>query len=145
MSCKGLPWLQRMKTWPDHVLASAWTGGMPVVETPDGDIIWDTTAIILHLEDRYPEHAVLPKDDTQRFLCFAIEDFSDEWIYRRGVSTRWYYEENAQYAGWTIGRALSTHAPLTCDAAAAGGGGGATAELDRALWRHAGKRTILGG
>jgi hypothetical protein len=61
-----------MKTWPDHVLASAWTGGTPVVETTDGGIIWDTTAIILHLEDRYPEHAVLPKDDTPRFLCFAI-------------------------------------------------------------------------
>jgi len=64
MSYKGLPWLQRTKTWPEHVLASPWPGGMPVVETPD--------------------------DDALRFLCFAIEGFSDEWIYRCSVPTRWY-------------------------------------------------------
>ena len=119
MSYKGLPWRQRLKTWPDHVLASDWPGGMPVVETPDGEIIWDTTAVILHLEDRFPEHAVLPDDDTLRFLCFAIEDYSDEWIYRCSVPTRWYYEDNARHSGWEIGRELSTHQQLTCDEAAA--------------------------
>ncbi|MBT4487304.1 MAG: hypothetical protein HOK30_08250 [Rhodospirillaceae bacterium] len=56
MTYKGLPWLQRTTTCPDHILTSAWPGGMPVVETPDGDIIWDTTAVILHLDHRYPDH-----------------------------------------------------------------------------------------
>lgn len=119
MTYKGMPWLQRVKTWPDHILATDWPGGMPVVEMPDGGIMWDTTAMILHLEHLYPEHAVLPDDDTLRFLCFAIEDFSDEWIYRCGPPTRWYYAENRQQSGWNIGRELSVHAPLGCDEAAA--------------------------
>ena len=119
MSYKGLPWQQRMKTYPDHVLASAWPGAMPVVETPDGDVIWDTTSVILHLEERYREHAVLPEDDTLRFLCLAIEDFSDEWIYRCSVPTRWYFEDNARHARWEIGREISIHQPLSCDQAGA--------------------------
>jgi len=119
MSYKGLPWLQRTKAYPDHVLASDWPGGMPVVETPDGDIIWDTTSIILHLEERYRQHAVLPEDETLRFLCFAIEDFCDEWLYRCGPPTRWYFEENAQYARWEIGREASIHRAVSRDEAGA--------------------------
>ena len=46
MAYKGLPWHLRMKTYPDHVLATKWPGGMPVVETPEGEIIWDTTSVI---------------------------------------------------------------------------------------------------
>jgi glutathione S-transferase len=119
MTYKGLPWLQRVQTWPEHILQTDWPGGMPVVETPEGGIMWDTTAMILHLEHLYPENAVLPNDRTLRFLCFAIEDFSDEWIYRCGPPTRWYYADNAAQSGWNIGRELSVHAPMTCDEAAA--------------------------
>ena len=49
MTYKGLPWLQRVQTWPEHILQTDWPGGMPVVETPEGGIMWDTTAMILHL------------------------------------------------------------------------------------------------
>ena len=115
MSYKGLPWHRRTETYPDHVLASDWPGAMPVLETPDGDILWDTTSIILDLDALYPENAVLPEDNTLRFLCFALEDYSVKWIYRCGPPTRWYFEENARYARLEIGREITIHKPFSRD------------------------------
>ena len=35
--------------------AAGWPGGVPVVQTPEGEWAWDTTDLLHHLELRYPE------------------------------------------------------------------------------------------
>jgi glutathione S-transferase len=113
---KGLPWrLKRFGGGDLEVRAAGWTGGMPAAKTPEGEIMWDTTAMILHLEHRFPEPAVLPPDRVQRFLCFLLEDFSDEWLYRPAVGSRWLYQENAAHGSWDLGRDLSVEFPLSAD------------------------------
>ncbi|MCZ6785331.1 MAG: glutathione S-transferase family protein [Proteobacteria bacterium] len=111
---KGLPWrLKRFGGGSAEVRAAGWTGGIPAVRTPDGEIMWDTTAMILHLEQRFPEHPVLPPDPVQRFLCFLLEDFSDEWLYRPAVGSRWLYEENRRHGSWDLARDMSVEFPVS--------------------------------
>jgi glutathione S-transferase len=112
---KGLRWRLRPSIGlnPD-AMAVGWNGGIPVVTTPDGEMIWDSTAVILHLETRWPEPAVVPPDPTLAFLAYLLDDFSDEWLYRHAVGTRWLYEENRSSGSLDIARegTLETNAGL---------------------------------
>ena len=118
LDSKGIPWrLRRFAGGNAEVRAAGWTGGIPAMKTPEGEIMWDTTAMILHLEQRFPEPAVLPSDPTLRFLCFVLEDFSDEWLYRPAVGSRWLYEENATHGSWDLGRDMSVEFPVSADQA----------------------------
>jgi glutathione S-transferase len=50
---------------------------VPVLK--DGaEIIPDSTAIALYLEERYPDRPILPNDPRQKGLCLALEDWADE-------------------------------------------------------------------
>lgn len=97
---------------PNHHPAATeagWTGGIPVVTDPAGELMWDSTTVIEHLDRRAPaDRSVLPDDPTLRFLAYAIDDFSDEWLYRPAVGSRWSYEANTVTAGWQIAEELST-------------------------------------
>lgn len=109
---KGLPWrlAPSIGICPDARMAG-WNGGIPVLTTPDGELIWDSTRVILHLEHRHPEPAVIPPDPLLAFLGYVIEDFSDEWLYRHAVGTRWLYPENAASGSWDIAREGSREYP----------------------------------
>lgn len=115
---KSIPWLfRRFPGASPPSAAAGFPGGVPVIETPDGQFMWDSTAMIHHLELRHPEPAVLPADPVQRFLCYVIEDVADEWLYRPAVGTRWHYEENAAVGGFELARDISAKTPLSCDQA----------------------------
>jgi hypothetical protein len=44
---KALPWrLKRFGGGNAEVRAAGWTGGIPAGRTADGEIVWDTTAMI---------------------------------------------------------------------------------------------------
>jgi glutathione S-transferase len=110
---KGIPYLlRRFAGVNPEARAAGWPGGIPTVKTPDGDYMWDTTAMIEHLEQRFPEPAVLPPDPVQRFLCYAIEDVIDEWFYRPAVASRWFLEENRVHGGWELARDVTCEAPI---------------------------------
>jgi len=88
------PW--RLEPCPPNLHPAAaeagWTGGIPVVAAPDGTLLWDSTMIIEHLgHDTPASHSVLPDDPTLRFVTYLIDDFSDEWLYRPAVGSRWSY------------------------------------------------------
>ncbi len=92
----------------EEAAAAGWTGGIPVVTTPSGELLWDSTAIIEHLDTQTsPDRAVLPEHPTLRFLAHLLDDFSDEWFYRPAVGSRWSYDANTVAAGWQIAQELS--------------------------------------
>ncbi len=115
---KGIPWLfRRFPGVSPEAAAAGFSGGVPVVETPDGEFMWDSTPMIHHLELCFPEPAVLPADPVQRFLCYVVEDVADEWLYRPAVGTRWHFEENAAVGGFELARDIAVKAPVPCDQA----------------------------
>lgn len=102
-------------TFLDHERATAagWNGGIPVVSTPDGTPMWDSTSIIEHLDTATSvERSVLPDDPTLRFLAYLIDDFSDEWFYRPAVGSRWSYPANTATASWQIAEEMSIGRPI---------------------------------
>src|SRR6266481_2304832 len=115
---KGIPWVfRRFAGASPEAMAAGFPGGVPVVEMPGGEFMWDSTAMIHHLELRFPERAVLPQDPVQRFLCYVIEDAADEWLYRTAVGSRWFFPENAAVGGFELARDISVRMPVACDQA----------------------------
>lgn len=109
---KGLAWWLDPSVGANLAARQAgWNGGIPTVTTPEGDIVWDSTAILLHLETRFPEPAILPSDPALAFLGHVLEDFSDEWLYRHAVGTRWLFPENVVAGSWDIAREGSLEIP----------------------------------
>jgi len=109
---KGLPWRLRPSIGLNlEARAAGWNGGIPVVTTPEGELIWDSTAVILHLDHLHPAPAVVPPDPLLAFLAYLLDDFSDEWLYRHAVGTRWLYPENTASGSWDIAREGSLEFP----------------------------------
>src|SRR5581483_9864816 len=97
-----IPWLfRRFAGMSPEAAAAGWPGGVPPVETPDGTYMWDTTAMIHHLERHFPG--------------YVIEDAADEWVYRTAVGSRWYCPENSAVGGFELARDVAARMPLTCD------------------------------
>ncbi len=113
---KEIPWVLRgFGGLNATVTAAGWPGGIPAVQNPDGVFMWDSTAVIHHLERRFPERSVLPPDPVQRFLCYVIEDVADEWLYRAAVGSRWFFVENASVGGYELAREISAEIAASCD------------------------------
>lgn len=82
-----VPWLELSRI----ALPATGVVEVPMLITPDGVWLRDTTSIIEHLEVRYPASSVLPEDAYQRFFCRLIEDYADEWMWRPALHYRWSY------------------------------------------------------
>lgn len=76
---KGLPWhLRRGLASSEEARAAGWPGGIPAVIGDDGDVMWDSTSMILHLEHHHPERSVLPEGSLER-LGVTPENI-DAWM-----------------------------------------------------------------
>ena len=115
---KGIPWRFRpFAGMSPEAMAAGFPGGVPLVESPAGELMWDSTSMIHHLELAFPEPSILPTDPVQRFLCYLLEDAADEWLYRPAVGTRWHFAENAAVAGYELARDIAAVMPVSCDQA----------------------------
>ncbi len=115
---KSIPYRLRRFAVANRVARDAgWPGGVPVVKTPGGEYMWDTTAMIHHFESRFPEPRVIPADPVLRFIDYVLEDALDEWFYRPAVGSRWFYEENHRVGGWELARDATHEIAVPCDRA----------------------------
>jgi len=62
---------------------------IPLVVTPEGAGIQDSTPIIDQMEQRYPEPSIHPDDPVARFISALIEEFGDEWGNKWMFHYRW--------------------------------------------------------
>lgn len=75
---------------------------IPVLVTPDGTTLQDTSEMIDALEVAHPSPPTLPTDPAGRFLCLLFELLCDEWIKVPALHYRWYYD--ADFAAMEFGR-----------------------------------------
>ncbi len=71
---------------------------MPALQLPDGRWMTDTTKIIQWMEAEHPSPALIPEDPAAAFLCYLLEDYADEWLWRPAMHYRWHYPEGAHFA-----------------------------------------------
>jgi glutathione S-transferase len=62
---------------------------IPLVVTPDGVGIQDSTPIIDRIEKFYPEPSIHPDDPIANFISALIEEFGDEWGNKWMFHYRW--------------------------------------------------------
>jgi glutathione S-transferase len=62
---------------------------IPLVVTPEGTGIQDSTPIIDQLEKLFPEPSIHPDDSVARFMSILIEEFGDEWGNKWMFHYRW--------------------------------------------------------
>jgi glutathione S-transferase len=62
---------------------------IPLLVTPEGTGIQDSTPIIDRIEKLYPEPSIHPDDAVARFISALIEEFGDEWGNKWMFHYRW--------------------------------------------------------
>ncbi|MFP3942802.1 MAG: glutathione S-transferase family protein, partial [Alphaproteobacteria bacterium] len=71
---------------------------IPLVVTPEGTAMQDSTPVIEELERRHPEPPLQPRDAGLAFLSFLIEEYADEWVNKPMFHYRWTYEADREHA-----------------------------------------------
>jgi glutathione S-transferase len=94
---KGIPFVDKPIDWytfsiraPKRTQAAV----MPVLVTPEGEWIQDSSVIIDRLEQRFPDAPIVPATPVQRFASYLLELWGDEWWIPIAMHTRWSYPEN---------------------------------------------------
>tara|TARA_B100000959_G_scaffold251488_3_gene280829 strand:+ start:2308 stop:3336 length:1029 start_codon:yes stop_codon:yes gene_type:complete len=72
---------------------------IPLVHCPDGEVLQDSTPIILKMEEEFKNKPVVPEDPALAFLSRLVEEYADEWAVKHMCHYRWHYEENLDAAG----------------------------------------------
>lgn len=100
---KALPheWVPRSLANEEEFRALAKLPLIPLLVTPEGEAMQDSTPVIEELERRHPEPALQPADQGLGFLSCLIEDYADEWGNKPMFHYRWTYEaDQAHGAAW---------------------------------------------
>ena len=85
---------------------------IPLVVTPDGKGIQDSTPIIEHFEKLYPEPSIHPSDPALAFLSALVEEYGDEWGNKPMFHYRWFYEPDQQSAAERLARSMMPDADV---------------------------------
>jgi glutathione S-transferase len=96
---KGIPFVERGPTLWDYLYAIPKRTGaaaVPVVITPEGEWLQDTSHIIDTLEARFPATPIVPSDPVMRFAAYLLELWGDEFLLPLAMYTRWSYPEENQ-------------------------------------------------
>ena len=65
---------------------------VPLVVTPDGEGVQDSTPILERFEAATPEPAIIPADPTLAFVSALLEEYGDEWGNKWMFHYRWRYQ-----------------------------------------------------
>jgi glutathione S-transferase len=91
---KGIPheWIVRSANNAGEFQRLARLPLIPLVVTPEGEVLQDSTPILETLEPRFPEPSIHPSDATAAFVSALIEEYGDEWGNKWMFHYRWTYE-----------------------------------------------------
>ena len=89
---------------------------VPLVVTPDGEGVQDSTPILERFEGEFPEPSIHPADPVAAFVSALLEEFGDEWGNKWMFHYRWAREVDQVSAA---GRLAGAMMPKADDAARA--------------------------
>ena len=79
---------------------------IPLVVTPDGRGLQDSTPIIEHFEAQHPDPSIHPPEPAAAFLSALIQEYGDEWGNNPMFHYRWFYEPDQESAGERLARSM---------------------------------------
>lgn len=96
---KGLPFQERRpfdSRYREVVTAKVRLGVVPVVETPAGEFLQDTTAIIDRLEADHPEPSLTPAHPALRFVAEVFDAYGSAFLLPAAMHYRWTYRDRQE-------------------------------------------------
>lgn len=75
---------------------------IPLLFLPDGTSMQDSTPILEHLEQAFPEPSLHPEDPALRFLSELLEEYGDEWGNKLMFHYRWGYPADQRHRSKTL-------------------------------------------
>jgi glutathione S-transferase len=109
---KGIEYVELNPSHPhfdESVLPRIGHFTVPVLESPDGDVIADSTEIMEYLEPRFPNPPMLPEDKSLAALAYLIHSFGSEGLTKSAMYLRWNTSfENRLFARNEFERTLAT-------------------------------------
>ena len=112
---KGIPFEEKLATanvYRKVLIPKTGVAMIPVLETPEGEFIQDTTDIIDTLEQRFPERSVYPASPKQRLAALLMELYADEWLLIPAMHYRWSFPEaNRKFIHGEFGKVISPLLP----------------------------------
>ena len=112
---KNIPYEERLSTlevYRQIIVPHIGRRIIPVVCTPQGEYLQDTTAIIDALEPRFPQSPVYPVTPAQRLVALLLEVFGDEWLVMPAMHYRWQRKrQNLRFVLREFGAMLRPQAP----------------------------------
>jgi glutathione S-transferase len=91
---KGVPheWLSRSPANQAEFQKHAKLPLIPLVVTPEGEGVQDSTPIIERFEAQHREPSIVPDDQALAFLSALLEEYGDEWGNKWMFHYRWNYK-----------------------------------------------------
>lgn len=105
---KGIPheWIVRTPAVEEEFRRYAKLPLIPLVVTPEGQGLQDSTPIIEHCESVFPQPWIHPIDGAMAFISALIEEYADEWGNKPMFHYRWFYEADQKSAGERLARSM---------------------------------------
>lgn len=89
---KGLAYQEvfsSLKVYKKIIIPNTGVRFIPVVKTPQGEYLQDTSHIIDTLETRHPERGIIPTSPKQKLVSYLFETWGDEWLVIPAMHYRW--------------------------------------------------------
>lgn len=83
---------------------------IPLVETPEGDGIQDSTPILDAMEQKFPDPSIHPAEPVAAFASWLLEEFGDEWGNKWMFHFRWRREIDQLACGRRLAEWSNPHA-----------------------------------
>jgi len=94
---KQVPYVELMASDPrflGEIVPAVGHMVIPVVETPSGELIQDTAAIIDHIEARHAEVVLDPQGPVQQVVALFLDAFGSNYLLPAAMHYRWSYRED---------------------------------------------------
>ncbi|WP_207004510.1 glutathione S-transferase family protein [Trinickia mobilis] len=107
---KGIPYREFYAGHPDfqsRIRPIVRLGVAPVLETPQGEVLQDSTEIIDFMERRLPEPAMIPASPVQRVVAWLLAAYGTEHLRLPAMHYRWaepYLSEQRSFLDAEFGR-----------------------------------------
>ena len=109
---KGIDYVEVCPSHPeynDRIIPTVGYFTVPVLETPDGEIIADSTKIMEYLEPKFSNPPMLPEDKSLAAIARLIHSFGSEGLTKSAMYLRW--NTTFEHRVWIredFGRTLAT-------------------------------------
>ena len=113
LNFKQIPYTEvfsSLKVYKKIIVPNTGVRFIPVVETPQGEFIQDTSVIIDKLEDAFSGRTVVPKGPNQRLVSALMEIWGDEWLLIPAMHYRWNHD-NFPFIYEEFGKIVMPHMP----------------------------------